>query len=272
MKKTKLIEFWENDELLRGILVMPETRNQVENFVLFLHGFERVATSEKKFKVFADKLAAAGIASFRFDFSGCGLSEGDFYGTTVARRVSESNAALAILKEKCSLRHVAVVAHSLGAAVLARQMENNSMTAPAALVLLAPALNQKDLLRYWFVQNLLSGKNPEPCIDWSNYVSYLDEKEFQSDCAKEVRMTAANYIAREYYLENKEVNYKVIPAVPADRVLWVHGNADTKVPRESVREKFLHAIVVQKGNHDLERPDMFEQWIDHAVDFIIQRI
>ena len=271
MKQTKLVEFQANDSLLRGILVTPDKRRVPENFALFLHGFERVATSEKKFKVFADKLAVAGVASFRFDFSGCGLSEGDFSVTTVARRSFECAAALAALEEKSFAKPVAVVAHSLGAAVLVKLLESKPEITPTALVLLAPALNQKELLRYWFVQSFLSKQNPETSAEWGNYRDYLDEKEFQADCRRETRMTAVNHIGREYYLENKEVCYRISPAASNDRTLWIHGDADTKVPRESVQEAFIHAITVRGGNHDLERPDVFEQWIDRAVDFVAQR-
>lgn len=53
---------------------------------VFLQGFERNATVEKKFKAFAGVLAGHGVASLRFDASGCGLSDGDFSKTTLKKK------------------------------------------------------------------------------------------------------------------------------------------------------------------------------------------
>ena len=72
LMKTKLIEFKnKSGNTLRGILVMP--CGSISNLgVICLHGFERVSTTEKKFKKLADKLAERKIPSFRFDYTGCG--------------------------------------------------------------------------------------------------------------------------------------------------------------------------------------------------------
>jgi len=75
--KTGLVEFKnKNDDILRGILTVPETAPG--RGAIFLHGFERNATVEKKFRRFAGALAERNVASLRFDAAGCGLSGGDF--------------------------------------------------------------------------------------------------------------------------------------------------------------------------------------------------
>ncbi|MFH1610441.1 MAG: hypothetical protein ABIA91_00975, partial [Patescibacteria group bacterium] len=70
---TQLIEFKNSkNKTLRGIL----DKTSSPKGIVFVHGFERT-TVERKFKIIIDKLKDK-ISLFRFDFSGCGLSDGDF--------------------------------------------------------------------------------------------------------------------------------------------------------------------------------------------------
>ena len=50
--------------------------------------------------------------------------------------------------------------------------------------------------------------------------------------------------------------------------MHIHGNKDDKAPLENLNVEFKNKIIIKGGDHDLERPDMMEQWIKNAVDFI----
>lgn len=63
------------------------------------------------------------------------------------------------------------------------------------IVLIAPALNQRDLLRYWFVTGQMKKANPSIEITWQNYKDYLDEEDFLKDCQRDDKMTKANRIS-----------------------------------------------------------------------------
>ena len=77
--KIELLEFNNiNGEILRGIFVSKN--KDKKKVALMVGGFERSATTQKKFKVLADNL---NISSLRLDYTGIGLSDGDFSDLTV---------------------------------------------------------------------------------------------------------------------------------------------------------------------------------------------
>ena len=77
---------------------------QIKETILMCGGFERSATTEKKFKVLADELAKQNIASLRFDYSGCGLSDGDFSKTTIQRMANDFRGAVKTLQEETKVQ------------------------------------------------------------------------------------------------------------------------------------------------------------------------
>ncbi len=81
-----------NGKQLIGIFHLPKTKKKVP-LVIFCHGFAGTKTRLKYVKL-ARVLAKSGIASFRFDFEGCGDSEGDFKKITIKREVSDLAAAV----------------------------------------------------------------------------------------------------------------------------------------------------------------------------------
>ena len=260
---SQLIEF-ENQkkETLRGIIHAPSA--QAEHVVIFIHGFERNATVEKKFKSLSDRLAENNIASFRWDASGCGLSDGEFKKLTIKNRTEEFVEALA---KVASYAKVSVVVHSLGACVLDKYLSQKQSKQFVSTILLAPALNQKELLRYWFAQSQTASDNPAQIVNWKNYREHFNEILFEKDCARPGRMTKMNYLDSEYFLENNAIQYGE-SLQKMKRVMHIHGDADDKVPLESVPVSFFKKIIIKKGDHDLERPDMIEQWLESAVDFL----
>lgn len=260
MKQTKLIEFNnQKNEILRGILVIGE---KIRKVVIMCGGFERSATTEKKFKLLADELIKQDIASLRFDYTGCGLSDGDFTQTTIKRMGNDFKNAYKILEKE--YKDISVIAHSLSAPITALLNNNLAFT---KIILIAPALNQEELLRYWFVVSSMKEETPNLQITWQNYKKYLDEEKFQADCARTNRMTKINYINVNYYLENKDKDYSDL-LIDKNNILHIHGDNDDKTPTESVNVKYKNKIIVKNGDHELERPDMMEQWLDKAVNFI----
>ena len=293
--QTKLVEFKnQENEALRGILNVPDLRpSQGAIFLhgigggkdakfrmvsvstsgtpareaVFLQGFERNATVEKKSKNTALALARRNIASLRFDASGCGLSDGDFSKTTIIKRSKEILKAIEALENECGKLKIDFVAHSMGMCPLALIMEKIKPLIHK-MVFIAPALNQKDLLRYYFVRDSKKKTNPGLEISWSNYKQYLDENEFLADCRRTGRMVRENYINPDYFLEAKDMDFSHSFDSIKDRILHVHGELDMSVPLESLSVEFPDCIIVKGGDHDLERPDFWDQWFPQAVDFL----
>jgi uncharacterized protein len=184
--ETRLISFKnELGDLLRGILVDANSKKGV----ICLHGFERNSSSEPKFKFLSDSLAKEGISSFRLDYTGTGISDGNFSDMTVERMVSDLELAIKSFKKEGGIEKIALVAHSLSGCVVGKYLEKGK-NLPYKVVLLSPALNQKDLLRYYFSIN--SNKDIE--ISWENYSHYFDEEKFLEDAKKEDKMAISNIV------------------------------------------------------------------------------
>lgn len=261
--KTKLIEFKNKEkETLRGILLTPEAKN--DKAVLMCGGFERSTTTEKKFKTLADKLARLGITSFRFDYAGCGLSDGKFSDITVKKMSSEIKKALKVLKRKTKNENIIIIGHSLSGCAIAKLINKESF---GKIILLAPALNQKELRRLWFVISEMQKKDSSIKVTWQNYKNYLDEKAFKEDSGRVDKSTKEHYISSDYFIENAEKNYTEL-FNDTKNVLLIHGNKDEKVPFESITKDFENKLILDNADHDMEKPDIIEKWITKAIDFI----
>ena len=264
--KTELIEFKNNrNDILRGVYTFPEN-NGSENCVICLSGFERSAATEKKFKKVADKISKNSIPVLRLDFTGCGLSDGDFRNTTLNSLTADFAGAVQYLEEK-GIKKFSIMAHSLGCLVVANQTEQIKNKVEK-IVLLSPALNQKDLLRYWFIVNKIKKEKPDTEITWHNYGKYLNENEFLEDCQKTDKTTKANFINANYFLECQNIDLSDNFKLFLDKILHIHGNKDVVVPLESVSVNFLNQIIVEGGDHDLEKPDQMKQWLEKVVGFL----
>ncbi len=266
--KTKLLEFLNNEnQILRGIITLPD--EEIKKGVVCLHGFERCGTTEKKFKILAGILAENMIATFRFDFSGCGLSDGAFKLTTIEKQGKEFLHATNIFQKEIGKRNINIIAHSLGACVFATQIEKLKSFIEK-IILIAPALNQKDLLRYWFVVSQMKKINPQQEITWQNYTDYLREEDFIKDCQRNDKMTKANYIQPDYFLQGKDIDFSKDFIGFNSNILHIHGSKDAAVPIESLHIKFDNQIIIENGDHDLEKPTQMEQWILKAKDFLLE--
>lgn len=295
--KTRLVEFQnQENEILRGIITLPEKSassgaiflhgfgggksgasrrvsvdapGALPQDAVFLQGFERNATVEKKFKMTASTLAGRGVASLRYDASGCGLSDGDFSKTTLAKRSGELLKAIEVVKEKCGAGKINFIAHSMGMCPLALVVDK---IAPmiGKMVFIAPALNQKELMRYYFVRDSMKRKYPEIIVNWKNFRQYLNEEEFLNDCRRQGRMARENYIDAGYFMETANLDFTHSFDSLKDKILHVHGDYDHSVPLESLEVVFPNRIIIPGGDHDLERPDFWEQWFFKAVDFLTQ--
>lgn len=257
--ETKLINFQNSlGGLLRGILVDANSKKGV----ICLHGFERNASAEPKFKFLSDSLAKKGISSFRFDYAGTGISDGNFSDMTVEKMVGDLESAIKTFKDETKITEIGLVAHSLSACVVGEYLKKRN-DLPYKVVLLAPALNQKELLRYYFSTN--SNKDKE--ITWQNYRESLDEEKFLEDSKKNNKIAKAHYISNKYFLENLDRDYSEY-FKDYSSVLLVHGDEDSKVPLESLNIDFPNKVIVKGGDHDLEKPDMIKQWLDKTTNFL----
>lgn len=268
--KTILHEFFnDSHSLLRGVLTLPEW--EIGAWIVCVWGFERNATTEKKNKKIADALVDQGVATLRFDFSGCGLSDWDFSTMSIEKQAKELLSAINVLKEHTPIIHL--VWHSLGACVIAVALDiikknPDKNTQIDKIILLAPALNQKDLLRYWFAQQVARNENPLQKVMRDNYKQFVQEDDFLADCARTDKLTKSSYANPEHYLYNTDKDYSSSFIGRESSVLHVHGERDRTVPVDSMSIQFPNKVIVLWGDHDMEKVPQIEQWLPQAIHFI----
>lgn len=141
----------ENGIVLRGVINTPDDFDENKKYptVIIFHGFGGDRNGTVNFRLnHAKYLTERGFVVFRFDFSGSGESDGEFYDMTVSREEKE----LEIIHDFAKMKYFVDkdrlywIGHSLGG-VLSSLMAYKLK--PKAMVLLAPAsdMNNKDYLK-----------------------------------------------------------------------------------------------------------------------------
>ncbi|MBJ7449735.1 MAG: alpha/beta hydrolase [Parachlamydiales bacterium] len=117
--------------------------NQKHPCVIFCHGYGGNKIGRHRLYVLeAERLAAIGIASVRFDFRGCGDSEGDFGDITIKELISDAQIVHDFCQKHPSIdsNRIGVIGISLGGAVSILSFGNSHIK---AIALWAPLASGK---------------------------------------------------------------------------------------------------------------------------------
>lgn len=156
--------------VLAGTLLVPEG-DFSGTVVLFITGSgdhvrDQVISGTPMFKILAERLADAGIASLRLDDRGTGASTGPTaMQSTTADRVEDMRAAMAWLRstDKPPFTRVGLMGHSEGAAI-AIQMAAKEETPDFVVLLAAPTLPGKEVWLSQQFKGLQNGSFDEATI------------------------------------------------------------------------------------------------------------
>jgi len=222
----------ERGKNLSGIFHLPE--REKPPVVIICHGFQNTK-SDRKYIRLARLLRKEGILVFRFDFEGCGDSEGDPKEITIERKISDLKSALkTVLKEgDVDSKRIAFVAGSLGSVVSSLFVERFKIAAKT-LIFWSQAFNQKSLFKIWY--------------------SKEDLKEFEK---KDFLIKGEKEIGKDYYLENKNKDYSSIVSKLNLPIFIIHGKEDKDVPLEfsqklSKRYKKITLKILSQANHKFD--------------------
>jgi len=222
----------ERGKKLVGILHLPEKEKPA--LVIICHGFQNSKTDKKLIKL-ARTLQKEGICTFRFDFEGCGDSEGKASEITVKNEIADLNSAFKTVQNEVDLdlTRLAFVGASLGSVVTSLFLKQYKIPAKS-LVFWNQAFNQKELFKNWY--------NPE------------DRKEIIS---KGVIYKGEKEIGRDYYLENRNKDYSSILSQLKLPILIIHGKEDKDVPLELsqvLKKQYKNIVlaVLLKANHKFD--------------------
>ncbi|MCM2674231.1 alpha/beta hydrolase family protein [Alkalicoccobacillus plakortidis] len=118
-----LVSLQVKNEHLSGAVHLPDhSLSKTYPAVIFIHGFVGSKVGEHRLFVKASRyLAQKGYASFRFDFSGCGESSGDYRHLTVSKQIQELLTIIDYVKNHPLINEnqVTLIGHSLGGATSA---------------------------------------------------------------------------------------------------------------------------------------------------------
>jgi len=112
---------------------------------ILFHGFtsDRGYTPTALLTQLAQKLRAIGVGTVRFDFNGCGHSEGDFANMTVLNEIADAQAVLTAVQTRLAPQRIDLLGHSQGG-VVASMLAGYNADLIHKLVLMAPAATLKD--------------------------------------------------------------------------------------------------------------------------------
>lgn len=120
-----------------------------------------------------------------------------------------------------------------------------------------------------YLQNAAKVSDPLLEITRANYQQYLDEEAFIADCKRTDKTTKTSFISSDYFLQNKDIDLSSAFDAKQNQILHIHGTKDPSVPLESVSTKFLNQIIVEQGDHDLEKPSYTKQWVQEWINFLL---
>lgn len=265
----RLIEFKNSRNIiLRGVFI--ESTNSTSKTVLVcIPGFEGISSTAPKFVKLTEQLLSLSLTPiagvFRYDPTGLGLSDGEFSKITIDTLVDDLFHAMNYLLNNY-IKFI-FIAHSLGNCVLSRYLNLNFRNIQTEkMILLAPAFNQSELHRYWYLQELdkdLTWKKFQKDFKESDFEEYLNDKPI--DACKSKR---AHKISYEFIRLCSQENFSFTLNNYQNQILYIHGTHDPVVPIESVKDQFKNTLILNTDDHDLEQPDILEEWTMKAIEFI----
>jgi pimeloyl-ACP methyl ester carboxylesterase len=198
-------------ELLSGTDTRPHNPTAASQTVLLVHGFHTDRNDYGLLSGLARHLGGEGIRSFRFDFSGCGRSEGNFEATTLTKLTGDLKAMLKFAAAGRSVSRMGVIAQSFGTSVMAALDPQ-----VRAMVMLGAIANPQTILANFF------GKGYRP--------TGISE-----------RLRSAGYRTRVSPVFWTDLNRYDLPnslARSRRPILFVNGTADENVPTSEAETYF----------------------------------
>ena len=206
------LEILSDDLKLQGVLTAPESNSWP--LVILCHGFLSHKDSSK-YRQLAQIFAQESIATVRFDFRGCGESEGLLSESSISRRWRDLQR---VIDESLDLDdfdgRLGLLGSSLGGYLALLEVSNNSKVRCAAV---------------W--------STPSHLIDLAKRLPEISSVKFSQECHEDLLTVAL--LPR---LENVQ------------RVLIVHGQKDQQVPPDHA-SKLYEVLNEPKALHMLEKAD-----------------
>jgi len=195
---------FKNYRRLNLVGAFHEPKKQTKSVVIIAHGFLANKDRDRLIKL-AEGITLSGIATFRFDFGGCGESEERLI--TVKDQVDDLKSAIRWLRTQ-GYTNIGVWGESLGGLTALEAYDPSIKT----LVLWAPVTEGSEKT----IEGYITQSNEEVIVGKNFVVKKKDGRFFE--------------IAKEYFRERASVRQKELLAPVRCPVLIIHGDHDDRVP------------------------------------------
>ena len=246
--RTERISFPGHDGgMLSGRMELPFA-GEPRAVAIFAHCFT-CGQNSRAATVISRTLAAEGIATLRFDFTGLGGSDGDFGNTSYSSNVEDLKAAAAYLTEQ-GMAPTLLIGHSLGgAAVLKAGSEIEGIKAIATV-----------------------GAPFDPAHVVHNFGSTVEEIEAKGEAT--VVLGGRNFTMKRQFLDDlKETDQQERIAKLRPAILVMHSPIDATVGIENASQIFLAAkhpksfVTLDQADHLVSRVEDVEYAAQNVLTF-----
>lgn len=260
----------DNGIVMRGVVNTPDHFDSNKKYpaAIIIHGFGGDRNGSINFRLnHAKYLTERGYVVFRFDFSGSGESDGDFYDMTVSREEKELEMINDFAKMKYYVDNDRLywIGHSLGG-VLASLLAYKEK--PRAMVLLAPAsdMNNKNYLKVMaktVFEGEVSGESKlENNKSYEELISKIDDADIGG--VRIHKNFLIDFILKDIY--GKALKYD-------GKVLIIRGTDDSLVFKDSnkkLKDSFKDATYheIKGADHSFTNEDMRKELYELSYKFL----
>lgn len=245
MKEKKVSIINSYGEKLIGLKTVPEVKKDKYPTVILVHGFKVTKEEDGKFDDLSKELSKADFLVYRFDFSGCGESEGNFIETSLTKLKNDLAKILEFVRQELEVdtHNIGLLGQSLGTSVIV----SLAPLEVKVIILIGSVAKPKEILIDLFGK----GYNPE-------------------GVSERKRGDGVTKVGPQFWQDFKNHNLlKCIKEIRSPKI-FIHGELDEKVPLLEVEEYFRNAnepkekIIIKGMNHGWE--PVREKVIKIAVD------
>lgn len=242
----------ENGQMIRALHDVPggpKARERSKTLILFSHGFPGdMSHHEDLFGLLSSLLVGAGFHTLRFDYRGCGKSDGRPEHFTLGS-ANEDFKTVTNWAEKQGYKHIIYIGEGLGATLCLMNLDLNVR----ALVLFWPIFNTNNYYEHTF-----AGPEIRIGFDDERTIEHKDHK-ISAYYLHELKKTDISYAMKEV----------VMPT------LIMHGAKDKDVPmsqldtaRSQLASKRIEITTFHDGEAGLSKPNHRKVLSYHVMQFI----
>jgi len=252
MKETKVSILNEYNEKLVGIETAPSIEKEKYPTVILVHGFGVTKEESGMFDNIAKNLSEAEILVFRFDFSGCGESEGDYSETSLSKLKSDLSKILEFVKShsKVEASKIGILGQSFGTATTITLEPKVK-----CLIMMGSVAHPKETLIELFGE----GYNPD-------------------GISTRIKSNGTITKVKPQFWKDFD-NHKLLDSIKNIHcpILFIHGEKDDKVPLSEMEAYFKNAnepkekIIIEGADHGLRphRDKMYKIVVDWFKKYLV---